>query len=75
MKKIKILLSAFAFILAISASFAFKPTNHGANNAYLKSNCFEPVVECPGGATECVIGGTLYYEDEIECEIPAKMQP
>jgi uncharacterized protein DUF6520 len=75
MKKIKVLLYSGAFVLALSASFAFKASPNQTFNAFLKAgtpSC-NSGVNCNGGMATCVISGQSAFTDQGSCMILAHM--
>ncbi|HEV3249307.1 MAG TPA: DUF6520 family protein [Puia sp.] len=75
MKRIKMLLYPAAFVLALSASFAFKPNSTLNSNAYTHSSqsVCTTLVTCSGGGVPCVVGGLSAFTDENSCRIVATM--
>ncbi len=73
MKKIRFALYSSAFILAISASFAFKPGNVKFSNAFVKTTAglCNPAT-CDGGAHNCIVSGLQGYTNST-CTSTAKM--
>jgi hypothetical protein len=56
MKKIRLILSAFAFSLAVVAAFAFKPLD-GIQPSFVNAQgqCEETATPCPGTGTDCIL--------------------
>jgi Family of unknown function (DUF6520) len=75
MKKIKVLLYSAAFVLALSASFAFKPIPNQAPNAFITkiTTCDTPVY-CNGGSATCVIQGKTAFANKSSCTGTLTMQ-
>jgi Family of unknown function (DUF6520) len=74
MKKIKVLLYSAAFVIALSASFAFKAAENQANNAYITvtTSCDTPVF-CNGGVATCTISGKVAVAKNSPCSSAAFM--
>lgn len=70
MKKIKMLLYSAAFVLALSASFAFRPSSPKAIS-YLPNpapTCTATTNVCSSGLTLCIVGGQQAYTDQGVCK-------
>ncbi|HSZ33190.1 MAG TPA: DUF6520 family protein, partial [Puia sp.] len=68
MKKIKALLYSAAFVIALSASFAFKPAPDKWNNAYvtITTSCDTPVT-CNGGEATCIQLNKVAFATQSSC--------
>ena len=75
MKKIKALLYSAAFIIALSASFAFRPGEPAFTSAYLPTASCTTLASCNGGQTLCTISGVQAYLDMGTCLQTAFMHP
>ncbi len=75
MKKIKALFYSAAFVLALSASFAFTQSSRLNTNAYTHSSqsVCNTLVTCIGGGVPCVVSGLPAFTDENSCKIAATM--
>jgi hypothetical protein len=72
MKKIKMLLYSAAFVLALSASFAFKPAKV-LFTAYLPTaSCSTQTQSCTNvHGANCLVGGIQAYQDQGHCLVMA----
>jgi hypothetical protein len=74
MKKNRALLYSVAFVLALSASFAFKPAPSNFTSAWVPTaSCTTPAT-CGSTGAFCVFQGQNAYLDKGTCTIHAKMQ-
>jgi hypothetical protein len=85
MKRVRLVLGAFAFFFAFVTSFAFKAVPDDPIPAYVNSSsqCIQVSADCPGGETACrqfvpATGQTediLQFDDILTCTPQLKMAP
>jgi hypothetical protein len=73
MKKVKTILTASSFALALVLSFAFRPSTTKFSNAFAKNALGQCVAAtCDGGPHNCTVGGLQGYTNSA-CVTIAKM--